>query len=51
MKKLGKEEYCYFNEFINNSGYILTSAEVLKETVQNYSGCWNGSGDNAGPNC
>ena len=37
MKKLGKEEYCYFNEFINNSGYILTSAEVLKETVQNYS--------------
>ena len=37
MKKLRKEEYCYFNEFINNSGYILTSAEVLKETVQNYS--------------
>ena len=37
MKKLGNDEYCYFNEFINNSGYILTSAEVLKETVQNYS--------------
>lgn len=36
MKKLGKEEYCYFTEFINNSGYILTSAEVLKETVQGY---------------
>lgn len=37
MKKLKKEEYCYFNEFINNSSIILTSAEVLKETVQNYS--------------
>lgn len=37
MKKLGKkEEYCYFSEFINNSGFILTSAEILKETVADY---------------
>ena len=37
MKKLGKkEEYCYFSEFINNLGFILTSAEILKETVADY---------------
>lgn len=35
MKK--KEEYNYFNEFANNSKYIVESAEVLKETMLNYS--------------
>ena len=35
MKK--KEEYNYFNEFVNNSKYIVESAEILKETVANYS--------------
>ena len=34
MKK--KEEYCYFTEFINNSNYIVESAEILKETLENY---------------
>lgn len=34
MKK--KEEYCYFAEFINNSNYIVDSAEILKETLENY---------------
>lgn len=35
MKK--KNEYSYFNEFVKNSKYIVSSAEVLKETVGNYS--------------
>lgn len=35
MKK--KEEYNYFNEFVNNSKYIVESAEILKETLENYS--------------
>ena len=35
MKK--KEEYSYFKEFVNNSKYIVESAEILKETVANYS--------------
>ena len=35
MKK--KEEYNYFNEFVKNSKYIVESAEILKETMQNYS--------------
>lgn len=35
MKK--KEEYNYFNEFANNSKYIVDSAEILKETLENYS--------------
>lgn len=35
MKK--KEEYNYFDEFANNSKYIVESAEILKETVANYS--------------
>ena len=34
MKK--KEEYNYFNEFVKNSKYIVESAEILKETMQNY---------------
>ena len=34
MKK--KAEYCYFTEFINNSNYIVESAEILKETLENY---------------
>ena len=36
MKKK-KEEYNYFNEFVNNSKYIVESAEILKETLENYS--------------
>lgn len=36
MKKK-KEEYNYFNEFVKNSKYIVESAEILKETLQNYS--------------
>ena len=36
MKKK-KEEYNYFNEFVNNSKYIVESAEILKETIANYS--------------
>ena len=36
MKKK-KEEYNYFKEFVNNSKYIVESAEILKETVANYS--------------
>lgn len=32
-----KEEYNYFDEFVNNSKYIVESAEILKETVSNYS--------------
>ncbi len=36
MKKK-KEEYNYFDEFANNSKYIVESAEVLKETLLNYS--------------
>ncbi len=32
-----KEEYSYFDEFINNSEYIVKSAEILKETLANYS--------------
>ena len=35
MKK--KEEYNYFDEFANNSKNIVSSAEVLKETLVNYS--------------
>ena len=35
MKK--KEEYSYFDEFVNNSNYIVESAEILKETLENYS--------------
>ena len=35
MKK--KNEYNYFDEFINNSKYIVESAEILKETLNNYS--------------
>ncbi len=35
MKK--KEEYNYFNEYVKNSKYIVESAEILKETVSNYS--------------
>lgn len=35
MKK--KEEYNYFDEFINNSLNIVESAEILKETVASYS--------------
>lgn len=35
MKK--KEEYSYFDEFANNSKYIVESAEILKETLSNYS--------------
>ena len=30
---------------------LTIEINVNSETVQNYSGCWNGSGDNAGPNC
>ena len=36
MKKK-KEEYSYFDEFANNSKYIVESAEILKETLSNYS--------------
>lgn len=36
MKKK-KEEYNYFNEFVKNSKYIVESAEILKETIENYS--------------
>ena len=32
-----KEEYNYFEEFANNSKYIVESAEILKETLGNYS--------------
>ena len=35
MKKI--EEYNYFNEFVKNSKYIVESAEILKETIANYS--------------
>lgn len=35
MKK--KEEYNYFDEFVKNSKYIVESAEILKETIKNYS--------------
>ncbi len=35
MKK--KDEYNYFNEFVKNSKYIVESAEILKETIANYS--------------
>lgn len=35
MKK--KEEYNYFNEFVKNSKYIVESAKILKETIENYS--------------
>ena len=31
-----KEEYNYFSEFIKNSKYIVESAKILKETVENY---------------
>lgn len=34
MKK--KEEYNYFDEFINNSNYIVKSAEILRETLDDY---------------
>lgn len=34
MKK--KEEYSYFDEFVNNSKYIVESAEILKRTLKNY---------------
>lgn len=36
MKKK-KDEYNYFNEFVKNSKYIVESAEILKETIENYS--------------
>jgi len=36
MKKK-KEEYSYFSEFEKNSNYIVESAEILKETLANYS--------------
>lgn len=36
MKKK-KDEYNYFNEFVNNSKYIVESIEVLKETISDYS--------------
>ena len=32
-----KDEYNYFDEFANNSTYIVESAKILKETVENYS--------------
>ena len=32
MKK--KEEYSYFDEFVNNSKYIVESAEILKRTLK-----------------
>lgn len=35
MKK--KEEYNYFDEFATSSKYIVSSAEILKETLVNYS--------------
>lgn len=35
MKK--KEEYNYFDEFVSNLNYIVDSAQILKETVQNFS--------------
>lgn len=35
MKK--KEEYNYFKEFVNNSKYIVSSTEILRETLVNYS--------------
>ena len=35
--KQKKEEYNYFDEFVKNSKYIVESAEILKETIQNYS--------------
>jgi len=35
MKK--KEEYNYFDEFAKNSKYIVNSAEILKDTLVNYS--------------
>lgn len=31
-----KEEYNYFDEFVENSNYIVKSAEILKETIENY---------------
>ncbi len=34
MKK--KEEYNYFDEFVNNSNFIVESAEILKQTLENY---------------
>lgn len=34
MKK--KEEYNYFDEFVTNSNYIVSSAELLKETLSSY---------------
>ena len=36
MRKI-KDEYNYFDEFANNSTYIVESAKILKETVENYS--------------
>ena len=36
MKKK-KEEYNYFEEFVKNSKLIVESAEILKETIENYS--------------
>ncbi len=35
MKK--KEEYNYFDEFINSSNYIVESSEILRDTIQNFS--------------
>lgn len=35
MKK--KEEYSYFDEFVNNANYIVNSAKILRETLANYS--------------
>ncbi len=34
MKK--KEEYSYFDEFVNTSNYIVESAKILKEVLENY---------------
>ena len=35
MKK--KDEYNYFDEFVNSSKYIVESAEILKRTLKTYS--------------
>ncbi len=31
-----KDEYNYFDEFIENATYIVKTAEILKETLNNY---------------
>ena len=37
LDKNKKEEYNYFEEFVKNSKLIVESAEILKETIVNYS--------------